>query len=121
MSDVLIVSCRLCLQADELTSMVTVDRLCGSPVQTVSFSICRLCARAIAAKLQELDTDGAEEVRNNAETTGQSARPGDRAPGGAPTGDSLVPGPVGDEAAPGLDRREPEVPAGGADRSRETS
>ena len=121
MSDVLIVSCRLCLQADEIISMVTIDRPLGAGPGTVQLSICRPCARAIAAELQQLDTDGAEEVRSNVETPSQSTPTGHRDPGGAPTGDSLVSGPVGDEAAAGLDRREPEVSAGSADRSGENS
>lgn len=111
MSDVLIVSCRLCLQADELTSMVTVDRLCGSPVHTVSFSICRPCARAIAAALEQLDTEGAKEVTDDAATLSERAPGTGDAPGDSPTGDSLVlPGGPADEGAR-VDSQESDVPA----------
>lgn len=66
MSDVLIVSCRLCLEPDELTSMVTTARQLGSPLRTVEFSICRPCSRAIAGELQALDSDYNQGVSGDA-------------------------------------------------------
>lgn len=74
MSNVLIVSCRLCLEPDELTSMVTTGRELGSPIRVVGFSICRPCARAIAGELQALDSDYTQEVSGDVEAGNQSAR-----------------------------------------------
>lgn len=74
MADVLVVSCRLCLQADEATSLVTIHRPLASSNQSVELSICRPCARAIDSKLQELDGVGAAETASSTqEPTASSA------------------------------------------------
>jgi hypothetical protein len=96
MSDVLIVSCRLCLEPDELPSMVTIDRLLSNPPRTVSATVCRTCARLISETLDAVYLLGVQEAKNNAPDGSHSSR--------------------GETAD--LDRPEPEVPAGGADGER---
>lgn len=60
MSDPLIVSCRFCIEPDELPSMVTIDRLLSNPPRTVTVTVCRPCAREIAETLKRIDSDGAQ-------------------------------------------------------------
>lgn len=113
MSDVLVVSCRLCLQPDEEPSMITITRPLIAGVSSMRLSVCALCAKAIAVGLAQRNNQSLEEVLKNDST---------RAPDGAASGDSaaapeadppvVLQGQPGPEASP-VDRLEPEVPAGG--------
>jgi hypothetical protein len=118
MSDVLIVSCRLCLQPDELTSMVTIDRLLSNPPRTVTVSVCRPCAREIAGMMIVIDYEEGREVTNNAPDGSHSSRGTADDPAPAPTVAAVVPENKRRREAADLDRPEPEVPAGGADGER---
>src|SRR5579862_44154 len=116
MSDVLIVSCRFCLEPDELPSMVTIDRLLSNPPRTVTVTVCRPCARAIEAAIVNIDHDDAYQEREHDPASDLSDRGGDPPPASPEAGDSLVlPSDPGDSTAP-VDRQEPEMPARRANR-----
>lgn len=118
MSDVLIVSCRLCLEPDELPSMVTIDRLLSNPPRTVSATICRACAREIASKFASVDSDGTQEVRDDSPDGSHSSRSAAYDPASYSTIGALVSEGERRGETADLDRPEPEVPAGGADGER---
>jgi hypothetical protein len=115
MSDVLIVSCRLCLEPDELPSMVTVDRLLKNPPRIVSATICLVCARLIVQRLELLDTGRIQEENFDDAASSPTDRRGGGDPDPAPTADPLVLRVNEHQKDAGVDRPEPEVPAGGAD------
>lgn len=118
MSDVLIVSCRLCLEPDELPSMVTIDRLLSNPPRTVSATVCRTCARMISETLDAVYLLGVQEAKNNAPDGSHSSSGAADDPAPAPTADPVVLPRKRRREAADLGRPEPEVPAGGADRER---
>jgi hypothetical protein len=70
MSDVMVVSCRLCLRAEESDAMVGLDLPPNGPLGHGLVLICRPCARAIAGKIREIDF---EEVGNAKPVAGTNA------------------------------------------------
>jgi hypothetical protein len=109
MSDPLIVSCRLCLEPDELPSMVTVERLLANPPRTVSATICRPCARLISETLDAVYLLGAQEAPINDSASDLSDRGGDRDLGSAATDSALVSESESGTPTVAVDRPEPEA------------
>ena len=110
-------SCPLCLVANDPADMLGVVIEHAVPVPEALIGLCRRCVLAIVKSAMAGEFIQPAEVFGDATAGGDPAADAAPGPGPDPAAGALVLQNQPDGEEPGVDRREPEMPAGGEERS----